>query len=59
MSAEPKAQVTDPSVSPAALSLLKDESRLKATAMDVKPVDFKEYSKRLIMNIRKNAAQLG
>ncbi|XP_061461424.1 replication protein A 70 kDa DNA-binding subunit isoform X2 [Rhineura floridana] len=36
-----------------------DESRLKATAMDVKPVNHKEYSKRLIMNIRKNAAQLG
>ncbi|XP_048374552.1 replication protein A 70 kDa DNA-binding subunit [Sphaerodactylus townsendi] len=35
-----------------------DESRLKATAMDVKPVNHKEYSKRLIMNIRKNAAQL-
>lgn len=36
----------------------KDESRLKATAMDVKPVNQKEYSKRLIMNIRKTAAQL-
>ncbi|XP_068126178.1 replication protein A 70 kDa DNA-binding subunit [Hyperolius riggenbachi] len=34
-----------------------DESRIKATAMDVKPVDHKEYSKRLIMNIRKLAAQ--
>ncbi|KAG7264456.1 hypothetical protein CRUP_010955 [Coryphaenoides rupestris] len=33
-----------------------DESRIKATVMDVKPVDHKEYSKRLIMNIRKMAA---
>ncbi|XP_063812185.1 replication protein A 70 kDa DNA-binding subunit [Pseudophryne corroboree] len=34
-----------------------DESRIKATAMDVKPVDHKEYSRRIIMNIRKLAAQ--
>ncbi|XP_062329579.1 replication protein A 70 kDa DNA-binding subunit [Osmerus eperlanus] len=34
-----------------------DESRIKATVMDVKPVDHREYSKRLIMNIRKFAAQ--
>ncbi|XP_046892266.1 LOW QUALITY PROTEIN: replication protein A 70 kDa DNA-binding subunit [Hypomesus transpacificus] len=34
-----------------------DESRIKATVMDVKPVDHREYSKRLIMNIRKSAAQ--
>ncbi|XP_063002702.1 replication protein A 70 kDa DNA-binding subunit [Elgaria multicarinata webbii] len=41
------------------LETFNDESRLKATAMDVKPVNHKEYSKRLIMNIRKNAAHLG
>ncbi|KAL8198921.1 UNVERIFIED_CONTAM: 60S acidic ribosomal protein P1 [Gekko kuhli] len=40
------------------LETFNDESRLKATAMDVKPVNHKEYSKRLIMNIRKNNAQL-
>ncbi|ELV11146.1 Replication protein A 70 kDa DNA-binding subunit [Tupaia chinensis] len=34
----------------------KDESRIKATVMDVKPVDYREYGRRLIMNIRKNAA---
>lgn len=34
-----------------------DESRVKATVMDVKPVDHKEYSKRLIVNIRELAAQ--
>lgn len=33
----------------------KDESRIKAVVMDVKPVDFREYGRRLIMNIRKNA----
>lgn len=37
--------------------LCQDESRIKATVMDVKPVDHKEYSKRLIVNIRKMAAQ--
>lgn len=36
--------------------LLKDESRIKATVMDVKPVDYREYSRRLIANIRRNAA---
>uniref|UniRef100_A0A670JWT6 Replication protein A subunit n=1 Tax=Podarcis muralis TaxID=64176 RepID=A0A670JWT6_PODMU len=36
-----------------------DESRLKATALDVKPVNHQEYSRRLIGTIRKNAAQLG
>lgn len=39
------------------LETYNDESRIKATAMDVKPVDHKEYSRRLIMNIRKMAAQ--
>ncbi|KAL4647576.1 replication protein A 70 kDa DNA-binding subunit isoform X2 [Arapaima gigas] len=39
------------------LETYNDESRIKATVMDVKPVDHKEYSKRLIMNIRKLAAQ--
>ncbi|KAM8976611.1 replication protein A 70 kDa DNA-binding subunit isoform 2-T2 [Pelodytes ibericus] len=39
------------------LETYNDESRIKATAMDVKPVDHKDYSKRLIMNIRKLAAQ--
>uniref|UniRef100_A0A8C6WE83 Replication protein A subunit n=1 Tax=Neogobius melanostomus TaxID=47308 RepID=A0A8C6WE83_9GOBI len=34
-----------------------DESRIKATVMEVKPVDHKEYSNRLIMNIRKLANQ--
>ncbi|KAG8450780.1 hypothetical protein GDO86_003156 [Hymenochirus boettgeri] len=34
-----------------------DESRIKATAMEVKPVDYKEYSRKLIMNIRKMATQ--
>ncbi|XP_053424630.1 replication protein A 70 kDa DNA-binding subunit isoform X1 [Nycticebus coucang] len=32
-----------------------DESRIKATVMDVKPVDYREYGRRLITNIRKNA----
>uniref|UniRef100_A0A8C8ELU6 Replication protein A subunit n=1 Tax=Oncorhynchus tshawytscha TaxID=74940 RepID=A0A8C8ELU6_ONCTS len=38
------------------LETYNDESRIKATVMEVKPVDHKEYSKRLIMNIRKMAA---
>uniref|UniRef100_A0A6Q2Z754 Replication protein A subunit n=1 Tax=Esox lucius TaxID=8010 RepID=A0A6Q2Z754_ESOLU len=38
------------------LETYNDESRIKATVMDVKPVDHKEYSKRLIINIRKMAA---
>uniref|UniRef100_A0A3B4AAN1 Replication protein A subunit n=1 Tax=Periophthalmus magnuspinnatus TaxID=409849 RepID=A0A3B4AAN1_9GOBI len=37
------------------LETYNDESRIKATVMEVKPVDHKEYSKRLIMNIRKLA----
>ncbi|XP_032702569.1 replication protein A 70 kDa DNA-binding subunit isoform X2 [Lontra canadensis] len=37
------------------LETYNDESRIKATVMDVKPVDYKEYGRRLIMNIRKNA----
>lgn len=40
------------------ISLSQDESRIKATATDVKPVNYREYSKRLIANIRRNA-QLG
>lgn len=35
-----------------------DESRIKATAVDIKPVNYREYSKRLIASIRRNA-QLG
>uniref|UniRef100_H3AES1 Replication protein A subunit n=1 Tax=Latimeria chalumnae TaxID=7897 RepID=H3AES1_LATCH len=35
-----------------------DESRIKATVMNFKPVNHKEYSKKLIMNIRNYAAQL-
>ncbi|KAM6960970.1 replication protein A 70 kDa DNA-binding subunit [Aplochiton taeniatus] len=34
-----------------------DESRIKATVLEVRPVFYKEYSKRLIMNIRKMAIQ--
>ncbi|XP_053130539.1 replication protein A 70 kDa DNA-binding subunit [Hemicordylus capensis] len=41
------------------LETFNDESRLKATAMEVKPVGHKEHSRRLIARIRKNAAQLG
>uniref|UniRef100_A0A671UEZ6 Replication protein A subunit n=1 Tax=Sparus aurata TaxID=8175 RepID=A0A671UEZ6_SPAAU len=39
------------------LETYNDESRIKATVMEVKPVDHKDYSKRLIMNIRKLSAQ--
>ncbi|XP_066520386.1 replication protein A 70 kDa DNA-binding subunit [Hoplias malabaricus] len=39
------------------LETYNDESRIKVTVMEAKPVDHKEYSKRLIMNIRKIAAQ--
>lgn len=39
------------------LETYNDESRIKATVMDVKPVDHKDYIKRLIENIRKLAAQ--
>nr|KAF6417011.1 replication protein A1 [Molossus molossus] len=38
------------------LETYNDESRIKATVMDVKPVDYREYSRRLIANIRRNAA---
>ncbi|XP_058416100.1 replication protein A 70 kDa DNA-binding subunit isoform X2 [Diceros bicornis minor] len=37
------------------LETFNDESRIKATVMDVKPVDYKEYGRRLITNIRRNA----
>ncbi|KAL0973222.1 hypothetical protein UPYG_G00200540 [Umbra pygmaea] len=37
------------------LETYNDESRIKATVMEVKPVDHKEYSQRLITNIRKMA----
>ncbi|CAH2219942.1 replication A 70 kDa DNA-binding subunit [Pelobates cultripes] len=40
------------------LETYNDESRIKATAMDVKPVDHKDYSRRLILNIRKLGAQV-
>uniref|UniRef100_A0A8C2TGB2 Replication protein A subunit n=1 Tax=Coturnix japonica TaxID=93934 RepID=A0A8C2TGB2_COTJA len=40
------------------LETYNDESRIKATALDVKPVNYREYSKRLIASIRRNA-QLG
>lgn len=39
------------------LETYNDESRIKATVMDVKPVDHREYSKRLIMNIRNMGAK--
>ncbi|MGH0165031.1 UNVERIFIED_CONTAM: hypothetical protein FKN15_048009 [Acipenser sinensis] len=39
------------------LETYNDESRIKASVVDVKPVDHKEYSKRLLMNIRKYATQ--
>ncbi|XP_052472753.1 replication protein A 70 kDa DNA-binding subunit [Carassius gibelio] len=39
------------------LETYNDESRIKVTVVDVKPVDHREYSKRLIINIRKLAAQ--
>ncbi|XP_020136421.2 replication protein A 70 kDa DNA-binding subunit [Microcebus murinus] len=32
-----------------------DESRIKATVLDVKPVDYREYGRRLIANIRRNS----
>ncbi|XP_032071640.1 replication protein A 70 kDa DNA-binding subunit isoform X2 [Thamnophis elegans] len=41
------------------LETFNDESRLKATAVEVKPINFSDYCQRLIMNIRKNAARLG
>lgn len=39
------------------LETYNDESRIKASVMEVKPVDHKDYSKRLIMNIRKMASK--
>ncbi|XP_038183427.1 replication protein A 70 kDa DNA-binding subunit [Arvicola amphibius] len=36
------------------LETYNDESRIKATVMDVKPVDYRDYAKRLIMNIKRN-----
>ncbi|XP_029373361.1 replication protein A 70 kDa DNA-binding subunit isoform X2 [Echeneis naucrates] len=38
------------------LETYNDESRIKATVLDVKPVDHKDYIQRLIVNIRKLAA---
>ncbi|XP_023618575.1 replication protein A 70 kDa DNA-binding subunit isoform X5 [Myotis lucifugus] len=38
------------------LETYNDESRIKATVMDAKPVDYREYCRRLIMNIRRHAA---
>ncbi|KAJ7416379.1 hypothetical protein WISP_71119 [Willisornis vidua] len=40
------------------LETYNDESRIKATALDVKPVNYTEYGKRLVASIRRNA-QLG
>ncbi|XP_061734107.1 replication protein A 70 kDa DNA-binding subunit [Nerophis ophidion] len=40
------------------LETYNDESRIKATVLDVKPVDHKDYSRRLIMNIRKMEASV-
>ncbi|XP_070685180.1 replication protein A 70 kDa DNA-binding subunit [Pempheris klunzingeri] len=39
------------------LETYNDESRIKVTLMDARPVDHKDYSKTLIMNIRRLAAQ--
>uniref|UniRef100_A0A1A7Y467 Replication protein A subunit n=1 Tax=Iconisemion striatum TaxID=60296 RepID=A0A1A7Y467_9TELE len=39
------------------LETYNDESRVKATVLEVKPVDHREYSKRLIINIRNMAAK--
>ncbi|XP_041664731.1 replication protein A 70 kDa DNA-binding subunit [Cheilinus undulatus] len=39
------------------LETYNDESRIKASVMEVKPVDHKDYSKRLIMNIRQMASK--
>nr|XP_057936409.1 replication protein A 70 kDa DNA-binding subunit [Doryrhamphus excisus] len=38
------------------LETYNDESRIKATVMEVKPVDHKDYCKRLLINIRKMQA---
>ncbi|XP_074495993.1 replication protein A 70 kDa DNA-binding subunit [Sebastes fasciatus] len=39
------------------LETYNDESRIKATVMEVKPVNHRDYIQRLIMNIRKLAVQ--
>lgn len=39
------------------LETYNDESRIKVTVVEAKPVDHREYSKRLIINIRKAAAK--
>ncbi|XP_075892468.1 replication protein A 70 kDa DNA-binding subunit [Nelusetta ayraudi] len=39
------------------LETYNDESRIKASVLDVKPVDHRDYSRRLITNIRKLASQ--
>uniref|UniRef100_G3TEZ6 Replication protein A subunit n=1 Tax=Loxodonta africana TaxID=9785 RepID=G3TEZ6_LOXAF len=36
------------------LETYNDESRIKASVVDVKPVDYREYGRRLIVSIRKN-----
>lgn len=38
------------------LETYNDESRVKVTVMDVQPVDHREYSRRLLSNIRKLAS---
>nr|XP_033778336.1 replication protein A 70 kDa DNA-binding subunit [Geotrypetes seraphini]XP_033778337.1 replication protein A 70 kDa DNA-binding subunit [Geotrypetes seraphini] len=40
------------------LETFNDESRIKATVMEAKPVDHKEYAQKLIMNIRQLATHL-
>ncbi|NXG50552.1 RFA1 protein, partial [Psilopogon haemacephalus] len=37
------------------LETYNDESRIKATAVDIKPVNYRDYCKRLIASIRRNA----
>ncbi|XP_061219405.1 replication protein A 70 kDa DNA-binding subunit [Neopsephotus bourkii] len=37
------------------LETYNDESRIRATAVDVKPVNYRDYCKRLIASIRRNA----
>ncbi|XP_077021615.1 replication protein A 70 kDa DNA-binding subunit isoform X3 [Tamandua tetradactyla] len=39
------------------LETYNDESRIKASVVDVKPVDYREYGRRLITAIRRNATQ--
>ena len=38
------------------LETYNDESPIKATVMDMKPMDYREYGRRLVMNIRRKAA---